>query len=202
MKDKLVEWYELITTVEFWESLLNSFQILGPLAPILLAAVESLVPALPLIAIVTLNVAAHGPFYGFVYSWVGTAVGCTLVFLFFRKVCKKFFVKFIEKHKNFKKAKEWVDRANYKVLFTIAIFPFTPSCFLNFAFGISDYNAKTYLYTIYAAKFVMILLLTIFGQSVVAAFENPVFIILALALVAVMYIFSKKVSKDNDLEEK
>jgi len=199
MKEKIVEWYELITTIEFWEGLLNSFQVLGPMAPILLAAVESLVPALPLIGIVTLNVMAHGPIYGFLYSWIGTAVGCTLVFAFFRLVCKRFLNKFIEKHKSFKKAKEWVNNANPKILFTVAIFPFTPSCFLNFAFGISDYNAKTYLYTIYGAKLLMILLLALFGQSVVSAMSNPWFILLAVGLIVVLYLGSKYISKRNNL---
>ena len=42
-------------TLEFWETLLDSFEGLGPVAPILLAMVESIFPPLPLIAIVALN---------------------------------------------------------------------------------------------------------------------------------------------------
>lgn len=78
-------------TLEFWETLLDSFEGLGPVAPILLAMVESIFPPLPLIAIVALNVAAHGGLLGFVYSWVGVAAGGTVVFLFWRRVVKRFF---------------------------------------------------------------------------------------------------------------
>ena len=80
-------------TLEFWETLLDSFEGLGPVAPILLAMVESIFPPLPLIAIVALNVAAHGGLLGFVYSWVGVAAGGTVVFLFWRRVVKRFFWK-------------------------------------------------------------------------------------------------------------
>ena len=52
-------------TLEFWETLLDSFGNLGPIAPIMLAMVESFFPPLPLIAIVALNVAAHGGILGF-----------------------------------------------------------------------------------------------------------------------------------------
>lgn len=62
-------------TLEFWETLLDSFGNLGPIAPIMLAMVESFFPPLPLIAIVALNVAAHGGILGFLYSWAGVALG-------------------------------------------------------------------------------------------------------------------------------
>ena len=85
---ELIEIINLLGTVEFWEKLFHSFRILGPLAPILLAMVEAFIPALPLIAIVTLNVAAHGGILGFVYSWLGSVGGSILFFL----VCRKLFM--------------------------------------------------------------------------------------------------------------
>ena len=58
-------WLRQLGTLEFWETLLDSFGNLGPIAPITLAMVESFFPPLPLIAIVALNVAAHGGLLGF-----------------------------------------------------------------------------------------------------------------------------------------
>ena len=60
-----MEWLRQLGTLEFWLALLERFENLGPLAPILLAMVESFFPPLPLIAIVALNVAAHGGLLGF-----------------------------------------------------------------------------------------------------------------------------------------
>lgn len=73
-------WFHQLGQLEFWEGLLTGFEDLGPLVPILLAAVESFFPPLPLVAIVALNVAAHGGVLGFLYSWMGwpqAALSCS-----------------------------------------------------------------------------------------------------------------------------
>lgn len=90
METTLIDGLHQLGTLEFWEALLEGFEGLGPLVPILLAMVESIFPPLPLIAIVALNIAAHGGFLGFVYSWLGVAAGGTVVFLFWRRVVKRF----------------------------------------------------------------------------------------------------------------
>ena len=79
-------WFHQLGQLEFWEGLLTGFEDLGPLVPILLAAVESFFPPLPLVAIVALNVAAHGGVLGFLYSWMGVAAGGTIMFLLWRRV--------------------------------------------------------------------------------------------------------------------
>ena len=189
----------LITSLDFWVDCLNSFKILGPLAPILLALLESLIPALPLVAIVTLNIAAHGTIFGFIYSWVGTCLGSTIAFLFWRKIAKKFFIKLENRIQKIKKAKKWVTNFNKKALFFLCILPFTPSSFINFAFGISDFDEKRYLITIFIAKLIMIGLLASFGHGIVKSLENPVFIIFSLVLILVLWIISKIINKKNGL---
>lgn len=199
MGEELIRYLKLMMTLEFWQECFASFQILGPFAPVLLAAVESLIPALPLVAIVTLNVAAHGAVFGFLYSWAGTCIGCTIVFLFFRKVVRRAFFRLEKRSEKVKKAREWVNRFNTTALFFIAIMPFTPSAFLNFAFGVSDFDGKKYLTTIIGAKAIMIALLALFGQSVVEAMDNPWFIALAAVLLLFLYYISKKVRQKHDL---
>lgn len=199
MWTEFIKYMKLMMTLEFWQECFDSFQILGPLAPILLAAIESLIPALPLVAIVTLNVAAYGAVWGFLYSWAGTCIGCTIVFLFFRKVVRRGFFRLEERSAKVKKAREWVNRFNPTALFFIAIMPFTPSAFLNFAFGVSDFDEKKYLYTIIGAKAIMIGLLALFGQSVVEAMDNPWFIVLAVLLMLLLYFISKEVRKRHNL---
>ena len=90
----MIGWLHQLGTLEFWEALLESFGGLGPIAPVILAMVESFFPPLPLIAIVALNVAAHGGLLGFVYSWAGVMLGGTVMFLLWRRVVKRFFWKF------------------------------------------------------------------------------------------------------------
>ena len=110
-------------TLEFWETLLDSFGNLGPIAPIMLAMVESFFPPLPLIAIVALNVAAHGGILGFLYSWAGVALGGSIMFLFWRRVVKCFFWKFASRSPKLEKAQQWVNRFDTSSLFMLALLP-------------------------------------------------------------------------------
>lgn len=201
MESKLLILIQQMGTVEFWEKLFHSFRILGPLAPILLAMVESFVPVMPLIAIVTLNVAAHGIVLGFIYSWVGNVVGSALVFFFFRRLIKPYAMRFSDRHSKIKKARDWVNgKLKWQALFFIIIMPFTPSSFVNFAVGLSDFDEKLYIKVMATAKIIMLVLLSLFGQSVVQAIKNPAFLLLAGGLALVLWLISKYINKKNNLE--
>lgn len=199
MESTLVSFVHQLGTLEFWQTLLESFGDLGPLAPIFLAMVESFFPPLPLIAIVALNVAAHGGLFGFVYSWVGVMLGGTLMFLFWRRVLKQFFWKFASRSQKLEKAERWVSRFDVSSLFMLSVLPFTPSSFMHFAFGISDFDEKRYLITMLLGKGVMVAMMALFGQSLVRSMKNPVYLVLAVVIWGAMYWGSKRFCKKHDL---
>lgn len=199
MESTLISFVHQLGTLEFWQTLLESFGDLGPLAPIFLAMVESFFPPLPLIAIVALNVAAHGGLFGFVYSWVGVMLGGTLMFLFWRRVLKQFFWKFASRSQKLEKAEQWVSRFDGSSLFMLSVLPFTPSSFMHFAFGISDFDEKRYLITMLLGKGVMVAMMALFGQSLVSSMKNPVYLVLAVVIWGAMYWGSKRFCKKHDL---
>ncbi len=199
MESTLISFAHQLGTLEFWQTLLESFGDLGPLAPIFLAMVESFFPPLPLIAIVALNVAAHGGLFGFVYSWVGVMLGGTLMFLFWRRVLKQFFWKFASRSQKLEKAEQWVSRFDVSSLFMLSVLPFTPSSFMHFAFGISDFDEKRYLITMLLGKGVMVAMMALFGQSLVSSMKNPVYLVLAVVIWGAMYWGSKRFCKKHDL---
>ena len=199
MESTLISFVHQLGTLEFWQTLLDSFGDLGPLAPIFLAMVESFFPPLPLIAIVALNVAAPGGLFGFVYSWVGVMLGGTLMFLFWRRVLKQFFWKFASRSQKLEKAEQWVSRFDVSSLFMLSVLPFTPSSFMHFAFGISDFDEKRYLITMLLGKGVMVAMMALFGQSLVSSMKNPVYLILAVVIWGAMYWGSKRFCKKHDL---
>ena len=198
MESTLISFVHQLGTLEFWQTLLDSFGDLGPLAPIFLAMVESFFPPLPLIAIVALNVAAHGGLFGFVYSWVGVMLGGTLMFLFWRRL-KQFFWKFASRSQKLEKAERWVSRFDVSSLFMLSVLPFTPSSFMHFAFGISDFDEKRYLITMLLGKGVMVAMMALFGQSLVRSMKNPVYLVLAVVIWGAMYWGSKRFCKKHDL---
>ena len=194
-----MEFLHQLGTLEFWETLLDGFGDLGPLVPIALAMVESFFPPLPLIAIVALNVAAHGGFLGFAYSWIGVLLGGTLMFLLWRRVVKRFFWKVASRSEKLEKAQRWVSRLDVASLFMLSVLPFTPTSFMHFAFGISDFDEKRYLITMLLGKGVMVAMMALFGQSLVSSLQNPVYLILAVALWGGMYWASKQFCKKHDI---
>ena len=194
-----MEFLHQLGTLEFWEILLDGFGDLGPLAPITLAMVESFFPPLPLIAIVALNVAAHGGFLGFAYSWIGVLLGGTLMFLLWRRVVKRFFWKVASHSEKLEKAQRWVSRLDVASLFMLSVLPFTPTSFMHFAFGISDFDEKRYLITMLLGKGVMVAMMALFGQSLVSSLKNPVYLILAVVLWGGMYWASKQFCKKHDI---
>ena len=200
MQTVLIGWLHQLGPLEFWEALLDSFEGLGPLAPILLAMVESFFPPLPLIAIVALNVAAHGGLLGFLYSWAGVALGGTLMFLFWRRLVKRFFWKFASRFPKLEKAQQWVNRFDTSSLFLLALLPFTPTSFMHLAFGISDFDEKRYLGTVLLGKGFMVAMMAIFGQSLVSALKNPFYLVLSILLWGSMYWVSKKFCQKHHLD--
>ena len=194
-----MEFLHQLGTLDFWKTLLDGFGDLGPLAPIALAMVESFVPPLPLIAIVALNVAAHGGFLGFAYSWIGVLLGGTLMFLLWRRVVKRFFWKVASRSEKLEKAQRWVSRFDVASLFMLSVLPFTPSSFMHFAFGISDFDEKRYLITMLLGKGAMVAMMALFGQSIVSSLKNPVYLILAVVLWGGMYWASKQFCKKHDI---
>ena len=200
MEEALLYWSSQITSREFWQLLLDSFEWLGPLVPILLAMVESFVPPLPLIAIVALNVAAHGPVMGFLYSWCGVALGGSLMFTFWRRGGKRFFLRHARKYEWFRRAQKWGSNCDTSALFTPALLPFSPTSFLHLTFGISDFDGRRYILTLLAGKAVMVAMMAIFGQSLTNALENPLYLVPAVALWVGMYFASKLFCRKHNLD--
>ncbi len=199
MLEWLSELLNQVSSVTFWVEIFSAFRGLGPIAPILLALIESIVPALPLMMIVTFNIGAYGAFWGFVFSWIGNVLGSILVFLFFRFVIKKLVLNWLIKYPPIDKGLQFVAKANQSILFLVAIFPFTPSSILNVCFGLSDFDKKTYIITIASAKMFMIFFLTLFGNSFMMAFENPIYFVVSIALLGLLMWISRYFSKKSGL---
>lgn len=171
------------------------FHELTPVHGIFMAVLEALFPPLPLAAIVGINVAKFGMLRGFLYSFLGSVAGCMIVFCFFHTLSGKIWVKRVFDARCLSRAKRIVEDMRSFPLFLLLMFPFTPSAFMNFAFGICGYPVGKYFCVLIPAKVVMIWSLSILGKSVEKATRNPIFIVLSLAMFLCLYLLSGKVTK-------
>ena len=167
-----------IVDFDFWLEVFAYLRELGPVAPVFLAFMESVLPFLPLIGIVTVNVGAYGALWGFVFSWIGAALGAVAMFSFYRRFVKEWFRLFSERHPRFRftRTRRVVENMSGWTLFILAVLPFTPIALLNFAFAVSDYSAKKYLSILCSAKFVMIMIMVMISESMFIGLNNPLFL--------------------------
>ena len=201
----MIEWliyiYEQLSNPIFWIEIAQTFYILGPIAPIGLAFIESIFPALPLIVIVTWNVYSFGPILGFVYSWVGNVLGSIVVFSFFRLIGDKFFTNRLEKHKLYQQFKEKILNHSAYVLFFMSTLPFTPSSVVNMVYGFSKFPKTTFIAMISAGKFIIVTSLAIFGHLFKDGLErNPINLIYAIVIYGSLYVISRFVFKKYDIK--
>lgn len=183
--------------MHIWTVIMEWIRQLTPWAGIGLAALESLFPPIPLTAVVAANVAAFGPLFGFLYSWLGAALGSALVFFAIRALSKLPALRKLLGREKLGKARRFVGCMKPAALFLIIMLPFTPSSFVNFACGVSRFNARRYLLVMLPAKALMIASLSLLGESLQRA-ANPFWLLGGAALLLLLYLVSKRVSKRHD----
>lgn len=188
----------------FWKNLLETFTGYGPLLPILLPFLDCIFPALPLVAFVVFNVNAYGFLLGFTYSYIGNLSGSILMFFLCRKLFGEKIRRISDKAGYVAKIYKWIEHVDAPSVALLLAFPFTPSFFVTLAFALSTYKASKYVLILVFGKAGSILMLSILGESTALAFENPVYILLALALLAALHFLSTFVSRKigPDREEK
>ena len=191
----LLQWYTSITDISFWITFIENFKNMGPIAPILLSFLESIIPALPLLVIVSFNVTAHGAFLGFIYSWLGSFLGSTFMFFLYRKGFQKLFIDWSKDKESLIKTADYVNTHSSSILFLIASLPFTPSFLINLVYGLSSVHETFFIRAIFIAKALMIGYLSIFGHSLTQIINNPLYVIVSMIGLLILFFISKQISK-------
>jgi uncharacterized membrane protein YdjX (TVP38/TMEM64 family) len=183
--------------LQFWIGLLQNIKELGILLPISLTFIEAMVPMLPLTAIVAFNVGLYGVVWGFLYSWLGSVLGATAVFLFFRHIVRRRLLHWMANKKAISRVQAWISRQTEVTLFLLIAMPFAPSALINISFGLSDFNQARFIRAFCLGKLVMIGLLSALGNVLAEVFEKPLFILVAALILAGLLILTGYVEKQT-----
>ena len=182
---------ELLTTEQGIETLFNKFEQLGFFVGFLLVFSESFLPFLPLVVIVILTINSYGVIVGFLISYSATVLGSYLVFLTVRHFFRDTAQRYIEKHDKLNKMLKFIDDRGFTFLFILLCLPFTPSSVVNVITALSNVRRDVYLYILLAAKFIIILSMTLVGYDIASFFDSPMKLILSLVFLCVLYLLSK-----------
>lgn len=189
--------------IQVLQNLVQDNLILSIFVGFLSSFIESFLPMLPLIAIVTANAALFGMLKGFLISWLGSVTGTICLFFLVSKIGKN--SKLLEKIKSekIKKAMLWIDKKGFKLLFIAYACPFLPACVITIASAITKRHKPTFMSAVLSGKFIMFLVVSYIGQDIYGFITSPIKIIGFSIIVFLAWILGNKLNKDLEyIEEK
>lgn len=138
------------------DALQQTVQQAGPLGIVLfvfIQVVQVIIPIIPGGVSLAAGVVLFGPFYGFVWNYIGIVGGSTIAFLLARKIGRPLLHTFFKKDQ-IEKYDRWTTNNNrFTLLFAFAIFfPIAPDDFLCYLAGTTPMKLKTFLLIILLGK--------------------------------------------------
>lgn len=148
---------------------------------------------IPLILIISLNIALYGLLYGFLWSWITSIVSSVIVFLGIRfgfqdwilKKVKPEIVNIGEKH-------------GFLYVLQARVIPFIPTSIINITAGLSSIQLKEFITATSIGNFIYFLLLSLIPAGLFSGAINEYVIgILACFLIVLFYLIKKFYHKNN-----
>ena len=189
--------------IQALQNLVQDYWVLSLCVGFFSTFIESFIPMLPLVALITANAALFGMLKGFLISWLGSVMGTICLFLIIYKIGEN--SKILDKIKSDKiqKAILWIEKRGFKLLFIAYACPFLPACVITIASGISKRHKTTFISAVLSGKFIMFLVISYIGQDIYGFITSPVKIIGFCAVVFIAWKLGNKLNKDLDyIEEK
>ena len=189
---------ELMEYIQELFYLAHDYWILTMIVGIFSTFVESFLPVLPLVAIVTANAAIFGLVIGLLISWMGSGLGTASLFLLISRFNNN---KIFNKLRNEKtdKAVKWLEKQGFKLLFIAYSCPFIPGCLVTVASAFCKRSPKSFIPAMLAGKFVMFLVVSYVASDIKGFITNPLKIAFFVGLVFMSWEIGIKVN--NSLEE-
>lgn len=183
-------------------NLVNDYWILSIIVGFTSTFVESFLPILPLVAIVTANAVLFGMVPGLIISWIGSSMGTICLFLIIKKISNKRVLKFFTNEK-VEKAVDWVEGRGFRLLFLAYACPFLPACVVTISQGLSKRKNGVFISAVLAGKLVMFFIVSYIGKDIIGFVKNPIKVITLALITFVAWKVGNKLNKDlDDFEDK
>lgn len=178
-------------------NLTNDYWLLSILVGMMSVFIESFVPLLPLVAIVTANAALFGMYQGLIISWIGSSAGTICLFLIIRKVSNWKVIDSLISEKT-EKAIKWIESRGFKLLFLAYACPFLPACLITISQGIAKRKISVFVSAVFSGKLVMFFIISYIGKDIVGFVTNPIKVITFLLIVFIAWKIGNRLNKDLD----
>lgn len=172
--------------------------LLGVFLSCLILTVESIIPIIPLLVFISVNILILGPLVGFIVSWIFTVLGSLLSYYICRKGLSNKFLKLSEKNETVEKYVKVLKNISTGKMLLIVALPFTPAFAVNIAAGLLKIDFKKYLIAILFGKISLVAYSAYIGTTFVEGLSEPI-VMLNLALIIIgiyiLFLIIKKVFK-------
>lgn len=187
---------------QYWEKFAADYATLVWLIAIFLPFLESVLPFLPLVLIVSFNIRMLSPLLGpslspiiaIVLSAAGSFLGTYFVFLFIRGTFgRKLRIK-IENNPKILSIIKWLENRSSFFVILVMSNPYTPASLFNYAMAITNIEIKRYLYITIISRTICIILLALLG-IVFKVQNNFLSIIWVILVYVIIYLLFYAISK-------
>lgn len=143
----------IFSSAEQLSYMISQAGIWGPLIFIFIQIIQCVIPIIPGGLSCVAGIILFGPFYGFIYNYIGILLGSLINFILARHYGKPLIETIVSK-KTYNKYISWLDRGkHFDKLFALAIFmPVVPDDFLCMLAGLTKMTYKKFITIIVLGK--------------------------------------------------
>ena len=143
----------IFSSAEQLSYMISQAGIWGPLIFIFIQIIQCVIPIIPGGLSCVAGIILFGPFYGFIYNYIGILLGSLINFILARHYGKPLIETIVSK-KTYNKYISWLDRGkHFDKLFALAIFmPVAPDDFLCMLAGLTKMTYKRFITIIVLGK--------------------------------------------------
>lgn len=142
----------LFSSMKSLQNFIKKSGTLGFVLFIIFQAIQVIIPIIPGGITLLAGPFLFGPWLGFLYNYLGIAIGSILAFLISRICGKTLMIKIFGVEK-YAKYENWLDNKHFNLIFAIAMFsPISPADFLCYLAGVSTISTLKYIIIILLGK--------------------------------------------------
>ncbi|WP_078430577.1 TVP38/TMEM64 family protein [Alkalihalobacterium alkalinitrilicum] len=135
--------------VESIRSTMDGSIIYKLLFSLIAMVIQNTFTIIPLILLISINVALFGFFYGFIWSWLSSIIAAIIVFITVRYFFQGWLI-----HKVSPKLLAKAKKKGFLYVFEARIFPFVPTSLVNIVSGLSPIQLKFFIFGTLIGNFI------------------------------------------------
>jgi uncharacterized membrane protein YdjX (TVP38/TMEM64 family) len=166
------------------------------LLTLLLMTIQNMFTIIPLILLISVNVALFGFAGGYLWSWLVSIAGAVVSFFITRYWFQGFFAKYVHKQWENK-----IEENGFWFVFFGRVMPFMPTSVVNIAAGISSVRFNKFFYATVLGNFIYFFFLSAISLGILSIpWDNGIYIGLAVVGLATILLIKRKKRKAPIIE--